>query len=155
MAWALFFHLALRKFIEIRNNKPIFSQYNIFYKYKHFFLNLCFDLLTIIAKKFNQISNNEVCVGAHLVFVFLMQSLRVLVMFFNNFQQFSLIRLYRSVMAHISRLCYFLWLWFFIRLWLLHLLNTSNPLCVGKKFRLFKKNLLNAFSRKVMWEKER
>ena len=37
MARALFFHMVLRKFSEITNNKPIFSQYNIFYKCKYFF----------------------------------------------------------------------------------------------------------------------
>ena len=29
--------MVLRKFSEITNNKPIFSQYNIFYDYEYFF----------------------------------------------------------------------------------------------------------------------
>ena len=40
MAEILFFNMVLRKFIEITNNKPIFNQYNIFYKYKYFFFEL-------------------------------------------------------------------------------------------------------------------
>ena len=36
MARTLFFRMVLRKFSEITNNKPIFSQYNIFYNYEYF-----------------------------------------------------------------------------------------------------------------------
>ena len=61
-----FFRMVLRKFSEITDNKPIFSQYNINIS----FFNLRFDLFSIIAKKVNQIRNNEVCVAARLVFVF-------------------------------------------------------------------------------------
>ena len=70
MARTLFFCIVLRKFSEITNNKAIFSQYNIFYKYKYFFFNLRFNIFSIIAKKVNQIRNNVVCVVARLVFVF-------------------------------------------------------------------------------------
>ena len=70
MARTLFFRMVLRKFSEIINNKPIFSQYNIFYNYEYFFFNLRFDLFSIIAKVDNQIRNNVVCVVANLVFVF-------------------------------------------------------------------------------------
>ena len=61
MTVILFFHMVLKKFLEITNNKSIFSQCNIFYKYKYFF----FELSSI-----NQIRNSEVCVIARLVFVF-------------------------------------------------------------------------------------
>ena len=37
MARTLFFPMVLRKFSEITKNKPIFSQHNIFYKYRYFF----------------------------------------------------------------------------------------------------------------------
>ena len=57
--WLSVCSMVLRKFSEITNKKPIFSQYN-----------LRFDLFLIIAKKVNQIRNNVVCVAAHLVFVF-------------------------------------------------------------------------------------
>ena len=70
MAITLFFRIVLRKFSEITNNKPIFSQCNIFYKYKYFFFQFRFDLFSIIAKKVNQIRNNVVCAVARLVFVF-------------------------------------------------------------------------------------
>ena len=36
MARTLFFLMVLRKLSEITNNKPIFSQYNIFYNYEYF-----------------------------------------------------------------------------------------------------------------------
>ena len=42
MAKTLFFGRLLRKFSEITNNKPIFSQYNVFYKYKFFFFQSAF-----------------------------------------------------------------------------------------------------------------
>ena len=62
MAVILVFHMVLKKFLEITNNKFIFSQCNIFYKYNISFLNY--------RQKVNQIKNSEVCVVARLVFVF-------------------------------------------------------------------------------------
>ena len=35
MATTLLFRMVLRKFSEINNNKPIFSQYNIFCNYEY------------------------------------------------------------------------------------------------------------------------
>ena len=58
MAITLFFGMVLRKFSEITNNKPIFSQYSIFYKYKYFFSNLRFDLFNHCQKSQ---SNQEQC----------------------------------------------------------------------------------------------
>ena len=69
MARTLFFRKVFKKFSEITKNKPIFSQYNIFYNYISFF-SLCFDLFSIVTKEVNQIRNNVVCVAALLVFVF-------------------------------------------------------------------------------------
>ena len=42
MARTLFFRMVFRKFSEITNNKPIFSQYNIFYNYEYFFFQSAF-----------------------------------------------------------------------------------------------------------------
>ena len=42
MARTLFFRMVFRKFSEITNNKPIFSQYNIFYNYEYFFFRSAF-----------------------------------------------------------------------------------------------------------------
>ena len=39
-----FFRMVLRKFSEITENKPIFSQYNIFYNYKYFFQSAFWSL---------------------------------------------------------------------------------------------------------------
>ena len=70
MARIFFCRVVLRKSLEITNNKPIFSQYNIFYNYEYFFFSLRFDLFSIIAKEVNQIRNNVVYVVARLVFLF-------------------------------------------------------------------------------------
>ena len=67
MARTLFFRMVPRKFLEITNNKPIFS--TIFF-YKYFFFNLRFDLFSIIVKKVNHVRNNVACVVVRLVFVF-------------------------------------------------------------------------------------
>ena len=42
LARTSFFRMVLRKFSEITNNKPIFSQYSIFYNYKYFFFQSAF-----------------------------------------------------------------------------------------------------------------
>ena len=65
-----FFRMVLRKFSEITENKPIFSQYNIFTIMNISFFNLRFDPFSIIAKEVNQIKNNVICVIARLVFVY-------------------------------------------------------------------------------------
>ena len=36
MTKTLFFGMVFRKFPEITKNKPIFSQYNLFYNYEYF-----------------------------------------------------------------------------------------------------------------------
>ena len=45
MATIFFFRMVLRKSSEITNNKPIFSQYNIFYNYEYFLLQSAFRSL--------------------------------------------------------------------------------------------------------------
>ena len=70
MTRTLFLHMVLRKFIENINDKPIFSQYNNFYKYKCSFFDLCSDLFSVVAKFVNQIGYNVVCDVARPVFVF-------------------------------------------------------------------------------------
>ena len=42
MSKTLFFHMVLRKFSDITNNKPIFSQNNIFHNYEYFFFQPAF-----------------------------------------------------------------------------------------------------------------
>ena len=59
MARTLFFRMVFRKFSEITKNKPIFSQYNIFYNYEYFSFQFAFR---IIAKEVKQIRKNVVCV---------------------------------------------------------------------------------------------
>ena len=59
MARTLFFCMVFRKFSEITKNKPIFSQYNIFYNYKYFFFQSAFWSLFNHCQKTQ--SNQEQC----------------------------------------------------------------------------------------------
>ena len=59
MARTLFFRMVLRKFSEITNNKPIFSQYNIFYNYKYFFFQSAF--WSLFNHRQRSQSNQEQC----------------------------------------------------------------------------------------------
>ena len=59
MTRTLFFRTLLRKFSEITNNKPIFSQYNIFYNYEYFFFQSTFWSLFNHCQKSQ--SNQEKC----------------------------------------------------------------------------------------------
>ena len=51
MARTLFFGMVLGKFSEIANNKPIFSQYNIFYNYEYLFFQSAFRSFKSSPKK--------------------------------------------------------------------------------------------------------
>ena len=87
MTRTLFFRMLLRKFLEIANNKPVFSQYNIFYKLNIYFFNLRFDLFSIIAKEVNKIRNNVVYVVARLCcsLCFAVHSIQVAATLFSIF----------------------------------------------------------------------
>ena len=87
MARTLFFRVVRRKSSEITSNKPIFSQYNIFYNYEYlFFQNF---------KEFNQIRNNVVCVVAPLVFLFccdLLRAVTMLLIYFRKLKEVGVLR---------------------------------------------------------------
>ena len=59
MARTLFFCMVFRKLSEITNNKPVFSQYNIFYKYISFFQSVFWSLFNHHQKSQ---SNQEQCI---------------------------------------------------------------------------------------------
>ena len=59
MARTLFFRLVVRKSLEIANNKPIFSQYNIFYNYQHFLFQSVF--WSLFNQRPRSQSNQEQC----------------------------------------------------------------------------------------------
>ena len=59
MTRALFFRMVLRKLSEITNNKPIFSQYNIFYNYEYFFFQSAF--WSLFSHRQRSQSNQEQC----------------------------------------------------------------------------------------------
>ena len=59
MARTLFFRMVLRKFWEITNNKPIFSQCNIFYNYEYFFFQSAF--WSLFNNRQRSQSNQEQC----------------------------------------------------------------------------------------------
>ena len=55
----LFFCMVFRKSSEITNNKPIFSQYNIFYNYEYFFIQSAF--WSLFNHRQRSQSNQEQC----------------------------------------------------------------------------------------------
>ena len=59
MVRTLFFRMVLRKFSEITNSKPIFSQYNIFYNYEYFFFQSAF--WSLFNHRQRSQSNQEQC----------------------------------------------------------------------------------------------
>ena len=96
MAGILLFHMTLRKFIEITKNQFLvgtifFTNINIS------FLNLCFNLFSIIAKKVNQIRNNEVCCNSPCFRVLLYTHFRPLLCFSTYFCKSKEIRVLRPM----------------------------------------------------------
>ena len=59
MTRTLFFCMVFRKFSEITKNKPIFSQYNIFYNYEYFFFQSAF--WSLFNHRQRSQSNQEQC----------------------------------------------------------------------------------------------
>ena len=59
MARTLFFHMVLRNFSEIANNKPVFSQYNIFCNHEYFFFQSIF--WSLFNRRQRSQSNHEQC----------------------------------------------------------------------------------------------
>ena len=59
MARTVFFSMVFRKFSEITKNKPIFSQYNIFYNYEYFFFQSAF--WSLFNHRQRSQSNQEQC----------------------------------------------------------------------------------------------
>ena len=97
MARTLFFHKLLRKFMENTNNKPIFSQCNIFDKCKYFF----------------SIGSNVVCVVTCLVFVFYcaLNTGRC-----NAFQHIFVNQKKSEFYGPCFQICFFLWLCWYTNL---------------------------------------
>ena len=94
--------MTLKKFSEIINNKPIYSQYNIFYNYEYLFFQSAF--CSLFNHRQRSQSNQEqcsLCCSSHLFSCFAVHSLRAVAVLFNIFS--SIIR-NRSFTAHISRL---------------------------------------------------
>ena len=58
-ARTLFFRMVFRKLSEITKNKPIFSQYNIFYNYEYFFFQSAF--WSLFNHRQRSQSNQEQC----------------------------------------------------------------------------------------------
>ena len=94
--------MTLKKFSEIINNKPIYSQYNIFYNYEYLFFQSAF--CSLFNHRQRSQSNQEqcsLCCSSHLFSCFAVHSLRAVAVLFKIFS--SIIR-NRSFTAHISRL---------------------------------------------------
>ena len=139
MARTLLFRMVFRKFSEIAKNKPIFSQYNIFYNYEYFFFQSAFWSL------FNhrqRSQSNLSCFGVH--------SLRSVTMLFS-IRKLKEIRVLRSVFPDYVISCdyaYIKWfVWYslydsqsaFKFLWRLHYhANCSYQLHKSCSYRLFR-----------------
>ena len=108
MARTLFFGMVLRKFSEVTNNKPIFSQYNIFYNYKYFFFQSAF--WSLFNHRQRSQSNQEQCSLFSPCFVVLLCTHYGPLQCFSTY--FCKLKKVGSFTTHISKLCYFLWLWF-------------------------------------------
>ena len=67
MARVLFFRMVLRKFSKITNNKPSFTQYNMFYNYEDFSLESAFWSLFNHRQRSQSNQKNVVCVVVRLV----------------------------------------------------------------------------------------
>ena len=113
MTRTLFFCVVLWKFSEITNNKTIFRQFNIFYKYKYLYFKSGFWSLFNNRQKHQ--SNQEQCslsCSSPCFSVFLSThygSLQCFSTYFRN--MISSVKRNWSFTTHISRLCYFLWLY--------------------------------------------
>ena len=97
MARTLFFRMVLRKFSEITNNKSIFSQYNIFCKYKYFFFQSAFSSLFNHRQKIQ--SNEEQCTVLWLALFscFALHSLRPVAMLSAYFRKLKEIGVLRPI----------------------------------------------------------
>ena len=114
MARKLFFHMVFRKFIENTNKKQILVSTMFFTNINIFFFKICVVIsFQSSPKKVNQIRNNVVCVVTRLNFVFWFA---LTAGCSNAFQHIFVNQKKWSFRAHISRLCYFLWLWFIYQL---------------------------------------
>ena len=91
MARTLFFCMVLRKFSEITYNKPIFSQYNIFYNYEYFFLQSISFLLSFQSspKQSIKLGTIQSVLQLALFSCFAVHSLRTVAMLFNIFRKLN------------------------------------------------------------------
>ena len=108
MTRTLFFCMVLRKFSEITNNKPIFSLYNTFYKYKCFFFQSTFWSLFNHCQKIQ--SNQEqcsLCCSLPCFCVLLCTHYGLLQCFSTYICKLKEITILRPIFPG----CYFLWLW--------------------------------------------
>ena len=108
MARTLFFRVVLRKSSEITNNKPIFSQYNIFYNYEYFFLQpVSWSLFNHRQKSQANQEQGSLCCSLPCFLVLLCTCYMPLQCFSTCFRKLKEIGVLRSI----CRLCYFMWLW--------------------------------------------
>ena len=99
MARTLFLRMVLRKFSEITNNKPIFSQYNILYNYEYFFFQSAF--WSLFNHRQRSQSNQEqcsLCCGSPCFRVLLCTHYGPLQCFSTDFRKLKEIGVLRSVL---------------------------------------------------------
>ena len=102
-----FFRMVLRKFSENTNNKPIFSQCNIFYNYEYFFFQSAFwSLFNHHQRSQSNQKQCSLCCGSPCFRVLLCTHYWPLQWFLTCFRKE--IRVLRPIFPD----CFFLWLWF-------------------------------------------
>ena len=107
MTRTLFFRMMLGNFSEITNNKPIFSQYNIFYNYEYFFFQSAFwSLFNHHQRSQSNQKQCSLCCGSPCFRVLLCTHYWPLQWFLTCFRKE--IRVLRPIFPD----CFFLWLWF-------------------------------------------
>ena len=111
MATTLFFRMVLRIFLEITNNKPIFSQYNIFYNYEYFFFQSAFwSLFNHHQRSQSNQEQCSLCCNSPCFLVLLCTQYGPLQCFSTYFRKLKEIEVLRPIFPELLK-CYFLWLW--------------------------------------------
>ena len=128
MARTLFFCMVLRKFPKITNDKPIFTQHNIFYNYEYFFVQSAFwSLFNHHQRSKSNQKQCSLCCGSSCFHVLLCTHCGPLQCFSTYFRKLKENRVLRPI-------CFFLWLWFITSLKKLRNYKRKLFLCLPLKY---------------------
>ena len=130
MARTLFFRMVFRKFSEITKNKPIFSQYNIFYNYEYFFFQSAFwSLFNHCQRSQSNQEQCSLCCSLPCLHVLLCTHYGLLQCFWTYFCKLKGIRFLQSIFQDYAISCDY----GFIK----QVATLSDQICLGIIFLLF------------------